>query len=98
MNQAEGNYVLLSTVTDKLKISYVGGSSATLSALHRMYNYQGATGVADAYRDAMGYILYENNMDNVAEFNLLVPVSFTYDWGTITREVKIEVKKTMGQN
>lgn len=101
LNQGDKNsFVKLSSVTDKLKLTYMGCNTTELDRLHRSYNYQDADkdAINNGYRAAMGYIYYENNMDNIAEFDLRVPVSFTYDWGTITRTVDIHVEKTLNQN
>ena len=101
LNQGDKNsFVKLSSVTDKLKLTYMGCNTTALDGLHSTYNYQDADkdAINNGYRAAMGYIYYENNMDNIAEFDLRVPVSFTYDWGTITRTVDIHVEKTLNQN
>lgn len=100
MNQADGTYVPLKNVTSKVKLSANNVNTVELARLHNDFNKQqfGTDWLYNNYRDAIGYILYENNMDNVAEFNLKVPVSFEYDWGTIIEYVTIKVEKTMGQN
>lgn len=94
-----GNFVLLSSVTDKLKLTHAGINTVKLNTLHSIYNNSSANdnSIKADYKDAMGYILYENNMDNVAEFNLRIPVTFVYDWGNITRTVEIHVEKTLNQ-
>lgn len=49
-----------------------------------------------AFRKALGYIYYDNNGDNVNEFDVIVPITVSYDWGSFTKMVKIHIKDTLG--
>jgi len=47
-------------------------------------------------RDTYGYIWYENNGDNVNEFDVIFPVTVTYEWGQITTNIKLHIIDTLG--
>ena len=57
---------------------------------------KGTVATWNAIVEAMGKIKYENNGNNVQGFTLRIPVEFTYDWGTISSYVDVDVKDTMG--
>lgn len=68
-------------------------------------NYNYASKSADLYklfkedeavRKTIGYIYYDNNGDNVNEFDVIVPITVSYEWGTFTQKVKIHIKDTLG--
>ena len=43
-----------------------------------------------------GFLTYKNNGNNVSSFNLYVPVTVKYGWGTIkTAEITVPVKGTL---
>ena len=56
----------------------------------------GTVATWNAIVEAMGKIKYENNGNNVQGFTLRIPVEFTYDWGTISSYVDVDVKDTLG--
>ena len=43
-----------------------------------------------------GGLKYENNGDNVTEFDVIVPVTVTYDWGRFIAPVKVHIDRTLG--
>ena len=43
-----------------------------------------------------GGLKYENNGDNVTDFDVIVPVTVTYDWGRFVAEVKVHIHRTLG--
>lgn len=46
-----------------------------------------------------GYIYYDNNRGNVEDFDLIIPVQLTYDWGTLpTMYAKVHVKGTIAND
>ena len=95
LNGNDINTKKLSEVTDKIKISQEGGTSFNLST----YNHAsaGTKTTWDNIVAAMGKIKYENNGNNVSNFDIRIPVEFTYDWGTIRAYVTCHVTDTMGE-
>lgn len=51
-----------------------------------------------AIKEALGQIKYENNGNNVADFMVRIPVTVTYEWGTINTYVDCAVENTLGNN
>ena len=43
-----------------------------------------------------GGLKYENNGDNVTEFDVIVPVTVIYDWGEFVATVKVHIDRTLG--
>ena len=44
-----------------------------------------------------GYLVYHNNMGNVADFKVRIPVSLIYDWGELGAfTVTINISSTIG--
>ena len=43
-----------------------------------------------------GGLKYENNGDNVTDFDVLVPVTVIYDWGEFVASVKVHIHRTLG--
>lgn len=43
-----------------------------------------------------GYIYYDNNMDNVEEFYVKIPVTVHYEWGCFTTVIKVNIQTTLG--
>ena len=94
LNGNDINTTKLSKVTDKIKLSQIDGTSFDLSS----YNFE-AKGTVDTWKaivGKMGQIKYENNGNNVSNFDIRIPVEFTYDWGTIRAYVTCHVVDTMG--
>ena len=94
LNGNDINTTKLSKVTDKIKLSQIGRTSFDLSS----YNAE-AEGTVDTWKaivGKMGQIKYENNGNNVSNFDIRIPVEFTYDWGTIRAYVTCHVVDTMG--
>ena len=94
LNGNDINTTKLSKVTDKIKLSQIDGTSFDLSS----YNFE-AKGTVDTWKAIvkdMGQIKYENNGNNVSNFDIRIPVEFTYDWGTIRAYVTCHVVDTMG--
>lgn len=53
----------------------------------------------DVEKARFGYIKYENNTDNVHDFEVKVPVTIQYDWGEILDQpIKIHIYYTRGNN
>ena len=93
LNQADGSFVKMSDVTNFIKLTHVEGTYPT-TATYNMASK--GTEAYEAYKTAYGVIKYENNGNNVDAFQIKVPVTFSYDWGTITVDAVIPVVKTMG--
>ena len=94
LNGNDINTTKLSAVTDKIKLSQIGSTSFDLSS----YNTEasGTKTTWDAIVNLMGQIKYENNGNNVSNFDIRIPVEFTYDWGTIRAYITCHVVDTMG--
>ena len=94
LNGNDINTTKLSAVTDKIKLSQIGSTSFDLSS----YNTEasGTKTTWDAIVNHMGQIKYENNGNNVSNFDIRIPVEFTYDWGTIRAYITCHVVDTMG--
>ena len=43
-----------------------------------------------------GALYYENNGENVEEFDLLIPITIEYEWGKFEQKVKIHINRTLG--
>ena len=43
-----------------------------------------------------GGLYYESNGDNVTDFDVIVPVTVTYDWGEYISSVKVHIHRTLG--
>ena len=58
------------------------------------------TGVTPPTTNFFGYLTYDNTGNTLGKlFNLYVPVTITYSWGTIqSAEVVVPVWKTVGQS
>ena len=94
LNGNDINTTKLSAVTDKIKLSQIGGTSFNLSSYNAEAN--GTKTTWDAIVNLMGQIKYENNGNNVSNFDIRIPVEFTYDWGTIRAYITCHVVDTMG--
>ena len=62
------------------------------------YNAESAGSAAtfNAIVAEMGKIKYENQGLNVSDYDIRIPVEFTYDWGTIKTYVVCKVTRTQG--
>ena len=88
MNQADKNtFKRLKDVTDKIIFRHDGQSSTV----------PGAGLTLAQLKDHYGKLVYINNEANVHDFDIKVPVTITYKWGTYTIWVKLAVKKTVNQ-
>ena len=94
LNGNDINTTKLSAVTDKIKLSQIGGTSFNLSSYNTEAN--GTKTTWEAIVNLMGQIKYENNGNNVSNFDIRIPVEFTYDWGTIRAYITCHVVDTMG--
>ena len=91
---------LLSTITNKIELTQTNNTGVTVTSSNlnlASYNNEaaGATTYAEVVKQ-MGKIKYVNNGNNVQDFQLRIPVEFTYYWGTINTYVDVAVKGTMG--
>nr|WP_303924986.1 hypothetical protein [Bacteroides intestinalis] len=84
----------LSGVTTQVNFSQVGNKTFNLSAYNAASS--GTVATYNAIVAALGQIKYENNGNNVKEFNVRIPIDVTYDWGTIRSYVDCKVINTMG--
>lgn len=50
----------------------------------------------DDLKAHFGYIYYDNNMNNVERFYVIVPVTIGYEWGCFTTNVKVWIHPTLG--
>ena len=59
--------------------------------------YMGLKPVNQAKKIAFGGGLkYENNGDNVTDFDVKVPVIIAYDWGEFISEITVHIHRTLG--
>ena len=84
LNGGDINTQKLSSVTSELKV--------TQDAKTFKVNEIPTSPAADAY----GTVTYKNNGTAVGAFNLRLPVTVTYKWGTVKAYVTIPVEKTQG--
>lgn len=50
-------------------------------------------------RNKFGWLTYENNRGNVEDFDIIVPITLTYDWGILpTYNVKVHVDGTINNH
>ena len=101
LNQTDGSFVKMSDITEEIKLEHIG--SKVTGGIMSDINYNGYNSADKAtaaiyaeYVKDFGQIVYKNNGNNVDDFQIKVPVTFTYDWGKATIEVVIPVVKTMG--
>ena len=91
MNQADKDtFKRLKDVTDKINFKH------DIDNVNKN-NVPGATLSLDALKKYYGKLVYINNEANVHDFDIKVPVTITYKWGTYTIWVKLAVKKTVNQ-
>ena len=91
MNQADKDtFKRLKDVTDKIIFRHDIDDA-------NKNNVPGATLSLDALKKYYGKLVYINNEANVHDFDIKVPVTITYKWGTYTIWVKLAVKKTVNQ-
>ena len=43
-----------------------------------------------------GRLYYTNNGDNVKQFDVIIPITIGYTWGSFETEVKIHINATAG--
>jgi hypothetical protein len=60
--------------------------------------YMGVNPVNYTNKERFGAIYYANNGDNVTEFDIKVPVTIEYEWGSFTKNIKIHIDATHGNN
>ena len=84
MNGGDINTQKLSSVTSELKV--------TQDAKTFKVTEIPTSPAANAY----GTVTYKNNGTAVGAFNLRLPVTVTYKWGTVKAYVTIPVEKTQG--
>ena len=107
LNQADGTFVKMSTITTKIDLSVVSekntvsmdGRVATVEFTYDSSFNKEANSTYAAYEEfakCFGKIVYKNNGNAISGFNIKVPVTFHYDWGKITVDAVIPVEKTMG--
>ena len=102
MNGNDINTKKLTDVNPNIKLTQVdndgdpvtGSLTFDLSA----YNAESAGSAAtfNAIVAEMGKIKYENQGLNVSDYDIRIPVEFTYDWGTIKTYVVCKVTRTQG--
>ena len=79
----------------KLATKLAGKNQAAANAnLLRAMGLQPANNIIK--QEFAGGIKYENNGDNVKEFDIIVPVTVSYDWGEFIAYVKIHIDRTLG--
>lgn len=101
LNGGSLDNTLLSSITSKIELNQTdnAGNKVTSSNLTLASYNNAAAGVKATYDEVvkqMGKIKYVNNGNNVQDFQLRIPVDFTYYWGTINTYVDVTVKGTMG--
>jgi len=50
----------------------------------------------DANKEGFGVIYYQNNGDNVTEFDVYIPITIEYEWGWLSRIVGFHIDSTHG--
>jgi hypothetical protein len=58
----------------------------------------GINPVDNKFKERFGVIYYQNNGDNLTEFNIVVPITVEYYWGWLTRYQKIHFYDTRGNH
>ena len=88
------------TYNGSVTIALNGGSLAAYNAASQnnaLLTAMGLKPVNNAKKLAFaGGLYYENNGDNVTEFDVIVPVTVTYDWGEFISYVKVHIDRTLG--
>ena len=80
LNQADGSFVKLSTVTNQIELTYAPIGKTT-----------GAFGTAESY----GTLTYRNNSNALGQFDLRFKVRVTYEWGyVLTQDITVHVNST----
>ena len=80
LNQADGSFVKLSTVTNQIELTYAPIGKIT-----------GAFGTAESY----GTLTYRNNSNALGQFDLRFKVRVTYEWGyVLTQDITVHVNST----
>jgi hypothetical protein len=55
------------------------------------------TTVYDRYKQRFGTIYYQNNAENVTEFDVFVPYTIEYEWGWLSRIADFHIDTTHGR-
>ncbi len=58
----------------------------------------GVPSTYDHLVEHFGYIKYENNGNNVSDFDVKIPVTFGYDWGILKTTITVHVDGTIANN
>ena len=107
LNNSDITKTYLKDITNEIIITYVDKDKKEHTNVNGKYSanipYYGENsasyGTVDFYESLVrrfGAIKYYNNGNNVSEFDLIIPIYVTYDWGTIKVEAKLHVDHTMG--
>lgn len=102
MNGNDINTKKLTDVNPNIKLTQIDkdGGLVTGSLTFNLSSYNaesnGNATTFNAIVDAMGKIKYENQGLNVSDYDIRIPVEFTYDWGTIKTYVVCKVTRTQG--
>jgi len=86
----------LSAISSQVVFTQVGGGDVDFTSYNNAESGTNAT--YKAIKEALGQIKYENNGNNVADFMVRIPVTVTYEWGTINTYVDCAVENTLGNN
>ena len=87
LNQAADQFVTLSSVTNKIELTYAPKSQPTSSIL----------GIS-TWKEDYGTITYTNHGNTVGTFKLQLPLVITYEWGKVYTTVEVTVNGTIGGN
>lgn len=69
----------LAPITEKVKFRYIAPTGTLVDALNN---------------GGFGKVYYENNGLTVQDFKIRIPVTVTYDWGTIETYIDVTIKRT----
>ena len=106
MHQAnETTFVPLSQVTTMAQLTQLnpadGNGSKTYTFNLDAYNSAAQNAALKTYMDnnkaLFGGFTYYNNGDNVDHFDLQIPISVEYEWGTFNQTVTWKIRTTAGQ-
>ena len=86
----------LSAISSQVVFTQLGGGDVDFTSYNNAESGTNAT--YKAIKEALGQIKYENNGNNVADFMVRIPVTVTYEWGTINTYVDCAVENTLGNN
>lgn len=94
-------FVPMANVTSQAEIVFHGGGNNQKTVALNLTGYNSAsqnaaitTYLEQQFEQVAVY--YYNNGDNVAEFDVKIPVTISYQWGSFTDYIDLKIKTTRG--